>query len=383
MAVALGVFAGIFFLAFANGMVNDRIQTIIRTEMSHIQIHQPGFQDNNQLSLYFSGADSILEKVRQMPHVTAASKRIVIQSMVASAETGTGVKITGIDPADEQKVTSLKSKIIEGNYFDGSGRNPVIISERLAQKLKVHLKNKLVITVQDVNKNISGGAFRIVGIYRTNNMLYDEANIFVRNTDIARLAGLTDNDAHEIAVLLDANENTDVATVSLSKAFLLFDVKNWMVLSPEAGYMVSAMSQYSFIFMVIILLALCFGIVNTMLMVILERVHELGMLMAIGMNRRRIFVMIMLETIFLSFTGGMAGILLGYAASEYYARAGIDLYFWKDAFAEIGYPSLIYTYIDLKTMLTTTAMVILTGVLSALYPANKALKLNPSESIRT
>lgn len=381
-AVTLGIFAGIFLISFMNGMLNARIQSIVGVEMSHIQIHKPGFMDNDQFSLRISGADSILKIVKTDPEVVAASKRIIINSMVATAETGTGVRITGVDPADEKHVTLLSSKVYKGKYLDDSGKNPVVISERLAEKLQVGLKNKIIITVQDVNKNITGGAFRVVGIYRTDNLMFDDINIFVRNTDISRLTGINGNQAHEIAVLLNKNKDSDAVAKTLSARLAGLEVKDWQQLSPEAGYLVSAMNQYMFLFLFIILLALSFGIVNTMLMVILERVHELGMLMAIGMNRLRVFMMIMLETIFLSLTGGVFGIIIGYAVSEYFAKSGIDLYFWKEAFGELGYSTLIYPEIDSATIIITAIMVIIAGVVSALYPAYKALKLNPSESIR-
>jgi ABC-type lipoprotein release transport system permease subunit len=382
IAVTLGIFAGIFLTAFTNGMVNSRIQSIISTEMSHIQIHQPGFLDNDQFSLLIENADSVVKLVRETPDVVAATKRIFINSLVASAETGTGVKIIGIDPENEIKVTNLTSKIISGKYIDSTDRNPVVISERLAQKLKVSLKNKIIITVQDVNKNITGGAFRIVGIFRTENSMFDEANIFVRGTDLSRLTGLKGHEAHEIAILLNKNETDDV-TKTLSGMFPNLEVKSWKQLSPEAGYLVSAMNQYMFIFIIVILIALCFGIINTMLMVIMERIHELGMLMAIGMNRVRIFAMIMLETVFLSLTGGITGLIIGYTAIKYFAKAGINLYFWKEAFSELGYSAYIYPVIDSKTMGITAILVMIAGIFSALYPAYKALKLNPSEAIRT
>jgi putative ABC transport system permease protein len=381
-AVTLGIFAGIFLTAFTSGMINSRIQSIISTEISHIQIHQPGFLDNDQFSLLIQNADSIVNDVMKTPGVVASSKRIIINSMVASAETGTGVKIIGIDPENERKVTDLNTKIINGKYLDSTGRNPVVISERLSRKLKVGLKNKIIITVQDINKNITGGAFRVVGIYRTDNMIFDEANIFVRGTDLSRLTGLNGDEAHEIAILLHKNE-TDVITKTLSAQFPNLEVKSWQQLSPEAGYLVSAMNQYMFIFIIVILIALCFGIINTMLMVIMERIHELGMLMAIGMNRMRVFTMIMLETVYLSLTGGITGLLLGYIAIRYFEKAGINLFFWKEAFSEIGYSSFIYPVVDSKTMIVTAFLVILAGVISALYPAYKALKLNPSEAIRT
>ncbi len=213
--------------------------------------------------------------------------------------------------------------------------------------------------------------------------MFDEANVYVRNSDIGSLAGLDPGAAHEIAILLNDNNNTEEATKIVSSLFPQLEVKDWQQISPEAGYLVSAMNQYMFIFLIIILVALCFGIINTMLMVILERVRELGMLMAIGMNKTKVFFMIMLETIYLSLTGGILGIFIGYMISKYFANKGIDLYFWKDAFSEIGYSTLVYPAIDGRTMFITTIMVIVTGVLSSLYPAYKALKLNPSEAIRS
>ena len=382
-AVTVGIFAGIFLIAFSNGMVNSRVDAVISTEISQIQLHKPGFLDNDQFSLFFDANDSLIQKISKFPHVIAVSKRIIINSMVASAETGIGVKITGVDPEQESKVTKLYTKIVEGKYLSETGRNPVFISEHLAQKLKVGLHNKIILTVQDVNKNITGGAFRIAGIYRTDNLIFDEANIFVRNNDLERLTGISQNAAHEIAIALDKNSNTDTVTKNISKAFPQLEVKNWLQLSPDAGALVGAMNQYTYIFTIIILIALCFGIVNTMLMVIMERMSELGMLMAIGMNRTRIFIMIMLETIFLSLTGGVLGISLGWAISKYFEKSGIDLYFWKEAFGEMGFSSLIYPVVETQVIVMTTIMVVIAGIVSALYPALKAMNLKPAQAIHS
>jgi putative ABC transport system permease protein len=382
-AITLGVFAAIFIIAFMNGMVDGRVKSIIDTEMSHIQIHQSGFLDNNQFTLLLSNADSLVEIVRNTPHVMAISKRIVINSMIASAENVTGVRIIGVDPDNEKKVTSIFKSITEGKYLDETGKNPVLLGERLAKKLNVRLHNKVIITVQDVNKNIASGAFRISGIYRSENAMYDESHLFVRNNDIGRLTGLNNCEAQEIAILLDKDENTEKTSKTISGYFPDLDVKYWQELSPEAGILVSSMNLKMYIILIIILLALSFGIVNTMLMVVLERVHELGMLMSIGMNRLRVFMMIMLETIYLSLTGGVLGILIGYFEIKYLSRSGVDLYAWKEAIAEIGFSSLIYPVIHGRVIVITTVMVVLAGIFSALYPAYKALKLNPSESIRT
>lgn len=382
VAVTLGVFAGVFVIAFMKGMIEDRVKTIIQTEISHIQIHRPDFKENNDFSLRINNADSIIEKVIETEHVKAISKRIVISTLVASAETNTGVKIFGIVPDEEKKVTNINEKIIEGKYFESKKKNAVVIGKKLAEKLKVNLKNKIIITLQDISKNITSGAFRVVGIYETDNNLYDEANIFVRYSDLCKLTGLNGTEAHELAVLCDKNENTETVKQELKKNLPGLDIQDWLEISPEAGYLISAMDQYLFIFIIIILLALCFGIINTMLMVVLERVREIGMLMAVGMSKVRIFFMIMLETIYLSLTGGLIGIIAAYFICKHLGKVGLDLYFWKEAYSSIGYSSFIYPVIDFEMIVFTTLMVILTGVLSALYPAYKALKLNPAEATR-
>jgi putative ABC transport system permease protein len=383
VAVTLGVFAGVFLIAFSQGMVDNRIQTIIRTEISHIQIHQPGFQANNDFSLRINNADSIVHIVAGTKHVVAVCKRIVISSLVASAETNTGVKIMGVVPGEEMKVTNINDKIIEGSYFGTQGRNEVVIGEKLAEKLKVGLHKKVIITLQDVNMNITSGAFRVIGIYQTDNDLFDESTLFVRYSDICRLTGLHGTEAHEIAILLDNNKNTPFVEKELQRKLPNLDIQNWTQISPEAGYLVSAMNQYLMIFILVILLALGFGIINTMLMVILERVKEIGMLMAVGMSKAKIFFMIMLETVYLSLTGGVVGILIGYFLCKHLETVGLNLYFWKDVYASFGYSSLIYPKIGLQMVMLITLMVVITGVLASLYPAYKALKLNPAEATRT
>jgi putative ABC transport system permease protein len=383
IAVTLGVFAGVFMIAFMNGMIAERIKSVIQTEISHIQIHQSGFNDNNEFSLTIKNADSVLQNVMLTGHVSAACKRIVISSLVASAETNTGIKIIGIVPGQEKTVTNIYTKIIEGKYFEGKGKNSVVIGKKLSEKLKVKIKNKIIITLQDINKNITSGAFRVAGIYETDNTLYDEATIFVRYSDICKLTGLNETEAHEIAVLLDKNENSEKVTQELKKKFPSLEVQDWLEISPEAALLVSAMGQYMLVFILIILLALGFGIINTMLMVVLERIKEIGMLMAVGMSKVRIFFMIMLETIYLSLTGGLIGVIAGYFICNYFEKVGLDLYFWEEAYTSIGYSSIIYTTIDFQMLISTTIMVILTGIIASLYPAYKALKLKPAEATRT
>jgi ABC-type antimicrobial peptide transport system permease subunit len=131
-----------------------------------------------------------------------------------------------------------------------------------------------------------------------------------------------------------------------------------------------------FIFIGIILLALLFGIVNTMLMAVLERAKELGMLMAIGMSKVKLFLMILSETVMLSLFGGLCGIVLGWVLTLWFGVQGIDLGAWSAAYKSLGYDTLVYTRLSMGISFQIAGMVIVTGIIAAIYPAMKALQLN-------
>jgi ABC-type antimicrobial peptide transport system permease subunit len=183
--------------------------------------------------------------------------------------------------------------------------------------------------------------------------------------------------------LLNNIDKTDIVKEELSRISGDNSVRTWKELAPDAAMMNDFMVIYYFIFVGIIMLALAFGIINTMLMAILERTKELGMLMAIGMNRRRIFNMIMLETIFLTIVGATAGMISGWIITEALGKTGIHFSGWGEGFEAIGFAARVYPVVTPDFFVFTTAMVIGTAVISSIWPARKALKLNPVEALRT
>ncbi|MDQ1769965.1 FtsX-like permease family protein [Labilibaculum sp. A4] len=382
-AISVGMSAGVFTTTFTKGWMNQRLEAGVETEASHIRIQQPKFGENYDLKESIPNSESLVNEISKLDHINGISPRIVIQSMLASAETGTGVKIIGINPEKEKTVTNLHSKLSEGKYFEGVKRNPILIGAKLAKKLKVKMRSKVVITVQDASGNITGGAFRVCGIFDITSGMFEETNVFVRKTDLARLLDLESSVSHEILVHLDDTELIDQQSLLLKNKHKNLLVQTWKESMPELGYINEIGNLYTYIFVIIILLALGFGIVNTMLMVILERIKELGMLMAIGMSKARIFGMLMLETVLLTFTGGFTGILLGLGATYATMEKGIDLSDYAAGLEDMGYSSHIYPVVELETLVTIAILVLITGIAASVYPARKALKYNPAEAIRT
>jgi len=242
--------------------------------------------------------------------------------------------------------------------------------------------SKIILTFLDVNSMQTGAALRISGIFRTNNDMFEATSVFVPIEELRELTGLGAGTVHRVIARLDDNDLTDQATASVRDALTGYEVMNWKEIVPDLAMMADMMQQVYALFMIIILAALAFGIVNTMLMAVLERTRELGMLAAIGMNRRRIFLMIMLESLFLSVVGGVAGMAVSGAVIAATAEKGINLTKYSEGFEAMGYSAHLFPSIDLQFFLITTVLIMLTGVLSAIYPARKAIKLNPVEAIR-
>ena len=160
------------------------------------------------------------------------------------------------------------------------------------------------------------------------------------------------------------------------------EVLSWRDISPEMNYYTEFMDFYMYIFIVIILFALLFGIINTMLMAVMERAKEIGMLMAVGMNKLRVFIMIMFETVLLAFTGGAVGVFIGYLISKYFEKQAIDLSAWGQAYEDLGYDPFVYTIIESKWLVIIPFLVIITGIIASVYPAIKALSNDPAEALR-
>ena len=382
LSMTTGVFAGVFSAALFKGMMVDRINTGIETEISHIQVHHPGYLANNDLQHLIQNADSIESGLRLSGWISQLVSRVLVNGMVTSAETGAGIRLVGIDPAAERTVTNLHKKISEGSYFTGNEKNPIIVSKKTADKLKVKLKSKIILTFQNLQGDIVQAAYRVAGIYKTENSAFDESNAFVLKHQLVSLTEIPDNSVHEIAITISDPEDTDEITAMIAGKLKNMDVQSWKQLYPDFGYMVAMMDQMMYIFVLIILMALGFGIVNTMMMVVLERVRELGMLMAVGMGKIKIFLMIMLETVLLSCTGGLAGILAGILVSKHFETHGISFTQYTEAFNQFGYSSVFHTRIEPEMVVIISFLVLITGILAAIYPARKALKLNPCDALR-
>jgi putative ABC transport system permease protein len=252
----------------------------------------------------------------------------------------------------------------------------------LAERLKVSNGSDILLTLQSTGGAIKNENFRICGIYHTENNDFDDQMVFVHKKDLQTILNFPPGWASIITVLLNNSDDTKVITNSLQKKYSAIEVQNWMQLSPMIQVLSGTMMQISYIFVGIILIALAFGIINTMLMAVLDRTREIGMLMSIGMPAPKLFGMVMLETIFLSITGSVAGIILGLVSISFFGERGINLSVISEGVNAVGFSSIVHPSLNTGFYVFLALMVIIIAVISGVFPARRAINLNPSEALR-
>ena len=382
-AIALGLCGGLFISAAYMGLMNQTIEESIHTQLSHIQVHHPDFIHDRELRHSIADASNIAEALRNKEEVRAVASRSVTDGMAASAHLSSGVSIRGVHPEEERQTTSFHQQVERGTYFSENGRLPsVVIGQALADDLQANPGSRIVLTFQDTRGEMISASFRVEGIFRATASAYEKGNVFVRARDLAELTG-SEESITEIAVLLKDEKYLEHIQSALQQEHPGLKVRSWNELAPDLEFVVDY-TELSLIWIVaIILLGVSFGILNTILMSVLERTRELGVLLSIGMKKSRVFAMVILETVFLSLTGGAAGFASAYVLIALLQQRGIDLtYIGGEALRDFGFSPILYPELDLGFYIKVTIMIILFAILAAIYPARKAIRLQPAEAVR-
>lgn len=379
-SIALGLLAGIFATAIGNGANKGRLEDTIKSQLSHIQIHQEGFRENLDVKKIITNLSKVRQEI-EASNASSISARTIVNGMVSSVRNTAAVQIKGIVPDDESEVTGISEKMIEGDFLNAGKSGRIIIGKALAEKLKTKLRKRIEFRFTKPDGEIGSAAYKIAGIYKTNNTREDEMSVYILKTDLDQILGL-ENGAHEIAILYDNIEIVDSTAIGLSEAIPNLKVESWKELFPGLAEVDIIQQRSNLLILLIILLALSFGIVNTMLMSVLERVKEFGMLMAVGMNKRKVFSMIMLETLFIMAIAAPIGMLVSYLLVKYFERNGIDFSASAEGFESVGMNPIIYPYLDPSFYWQVVLLVLFAAFLAAIYPARRAIKLNPADAIR-
>lgn len=380
IAVLLGTWAGIFTAGFFNGMMQDSLDNQIELSVGHIQIMHPKFEDLYNPKYSISNPANLIQYLEEKPYIENVLAKSVATGLAQSPHNNFGVTINGINPQADTNL-AINQYITDGNLPDGTSRNAILIGDKLAKRLDLELKSRIVLSFQDIDAEITGGAFRVAGIFDTYSENYDESTVFVLQNDLNRLLGHS-NLIHNLRIDTEELSMAEDYAEKLRADYPELEIKTWRDIAPDLRYMFDMMDLMLYIVMIIIIIGLVFSIINTMLMAVLERTRELGMLRAIGMNKVRTFSMVMWETVFLTLVGAPIGLLLAWLSISFFGNAGINLSTFAEGLGAYGISTIIYPKLTWQYYLNIMLMISGAALISALYPAWRTLKLKPVEAIQ-
>jgi len=380
-SVVVGVIALLLIDSLDNGFLNQMLFNQISSNVAHIQIHKKGFNNNKKLQSFVPGAEKVDETLANEAHVKHFSKRVIAFGLLSSASNSSGIYIYGVNPGKEKFVSYIHQFIVKGKYFTG-GEREIVIGEKLARKLKVSLGDKVVALANTPSGSIGSEVFRVVGIFKTPNSEFDKIHIYIPIRTAQKMLDIGNN-FHEYAIILDNYKNAKSVAADLkNKLDAGYEVFSYEDILPLLLLQLDLFKEMMFIINLIVGLALIFGIINAMLMSVFERIQEIGVLMSIGMKNIKIFLMIVFEAIILGVSGTILGIILGYALTQTLAVYGIDLSIFSDSLTSFGVGSIIYPILSLDNLIVTLFMIPFVSVIGAIYPAIKAIRLEPVNAIR-
>jgi ABC-type lipoprotein release transport system permease subunit len=381
LSVIVGLVAIVLYDSISIGMIRQMLDNQIGAHVSHIQIHKKGFSDNKIIQNYIPDPEKVESAVKNNPHIQHYCKRVITFGIVSSAISSSGVSLIGIDPEEEEQVTKIKKSIIEGGYLSGK-KHEIVIGEKLAEKLEVGVGDKVVAMASALSGNIGSDMFRVVGIYRTFSSEFDKTHIYISLPNAREMLEL-ENNVSEFAIIIDNLDQQQQVKSRLEDALNEnYEVLTYKELLPLLVMQVDVYQESIFIFYAIIAVAMIFGIINTMLMSVFERIQEFGVLMAVGMKNRRLFWMILLEAFFLGALGTGIGFVFSYLLYLPLSNSGIDLSAFSDSLTSFGAGTTIYPVLTVESIFSALLIIPFIAVLGAVYPAFKAVRLEPMSAIR-
>ncbi len=380
-ALILGLMGGVFSAAMRLALEEQQFEDTIDNQISHIQLHHPDFIANPEARYSIAGGIEIASELSMRDDIAVASARTVVDGMIASANMSSGVRIKGVVPEVEAKTTGLDELLSDGSYFTGGGRLPsVIIGQALADNLNTGVGSRLVLTFQDVDGEIVSSSFRVEGIFKLTSKSFEERTVYLNAAEMSRIVGAEDVVTEIAVVVEEPGEYRNVAEI-IGGLYPDVKVRHWADLQPALYYSLEFLGEALIWILIIIIMAVSFGLLNTILMSILERVRELGVLLAVGMKRRKVFSMIVAETTIIAIIGGIIGLLMSWGMIEILGNTGVPIP-GGEGLEDFGYASVLYPRIESSFYFEIALVLVIFAIIASLYPAWKAIRLQPAEAVR-
>ncbi len=382
-AVVIGVWAMIFLGALMRGISAQMVKNGIATLTGHVQIHHRNYREDPVIENSMHEPE-VVEGIlaRYLPPDARWSARVRVDAIANNARHSSGLTLVGIDPEQEAGISFIGEAVVSGEYLAAGDEVGIIVGQALIDKFETKLGRKLVIMSQDTGRDIASRAFRIRGIFRAEMEATEKQFVFVTKSAAQKMLKLGKG-ISEVSILLDNDDDAESVADDL-KGLLppdSYDIETWRELLPLVTAVLTMYDWFIYIWYLVIFIAMGFGIVNTILMAVFERIREFGLFRALGMKPMWIIREVLTESFFLLTLGMIIGSGLGFLSVYALADSGIDLSALSEGLEFIGMSRVIYPVIIMKDIVVANLVVLVLGIAVSAYPAIKAARFTPVEAM--
>lgn len=392
-AMVLGVAVLVFSRALGDGAHEDWIEQGVRLGKGHIAIQHPHFQRSRHLDDRLTPAalvlaETALDDSAVARRVVAVAPRLEVQGLANSATGAVPVFIDGVDPTIEAEFSRIGERVVEGRYLEPGDRLHAFVGERLAERLDLEVGGRLVLTGQDATGEIAGQFVRVVGVFRTGLPEADEGIIHIPLATAQAWLGVGSG-VTTLAVLLESgwvvSDTQRRLEALLAGSADAVAVLGWREAMPELDAAIRIDDYGDYVFHVILFMIVGLAIVNTVLMSVLYRTREFGVLRALGLTGGETAGVVFAEGVLLTFASGLLGMVLGFAVTWGFFRNGLDYSGLLDTeftFSGVVLEPIIVPAFRVVQVLQSLGSILIIGVLASLYPAYRATRIDVAEAMK-
>ncbi len=376
-AVTLAVFSWCFALGEHEQMINDALKLFT----GHIQVHAKTYWADKTIYNSFTPPAALIGFLEKDKRVKEYTTRLSVDALISSDTNTSGALIVGVDP--KREFSSIREKVRKGSYLTPGDKTGIVVGETLARNLNVAVGDQLTILTQAYDGSIGAGLFTVSGIFRSGSADVDRSMAFISLPSAQYMLSM-DGLVTELTILLNDERDTDRSRRDIAALMdlALYEVMPWRKLIPDLVQFVDLDNIFGYIYYLLILIVVGFGILNTILMSVMERYREFGVMMALGTRPSDIVRLIVIESGLIALIGIAIGDVLGFAVSYYYTQVPMDLSMYSQTLENFGLNPLIYAKMYPWVFYVTDLIILGATLASSIYPAVKASRLSPVRALR-
>jgi len=373
----------VFMISFQFSMYGLMIDNTLQVFSGHMQVQAPGYKDDQKMRQVVPAVQSLAERLRSELDSETVAARGWSFGLASSDERSYGIGIYGVEPAFEANVSNIPGLIKEGQYFESIDAMEIVIGAMLARNLRVGVGDELTILGSGLDGSFAAAVATIVGIFESGVKEIDR-NIAEMPLGAFEEVFYMNGAGHQVVILAptldEAPRVQEQVAATLPQELVVHD---WTALQPGLKQAIQADMSSAFFMYGILVVLVAFSVLNTQLMSVLERTHEFGVVMALGMKPGRLGRLVMLETTLMGLIGFILGAAAGALLTYWFSVNGLSYPGMEEMAAKFNLPSRVYPHVSMLKTVFGPAVVFLFTLLAAAYPAWRLRRLNPVEAMRT